>query len=101
MMKPTLNRLLVRVKPEVTPVTSDNKVVGKDKKAEAIPVVLPTVKGNTVVTAVVVDKGPGCREISKGDTVIFSPYGIDEVQINNEKLVILEETMVLAYERKK
>lgn len=99
---------MVRVKPEVVPEpvkgkTSDTetKVSGNEKKGEAIPVVLPTVKGNQVLTAVVVDAGPDCEEVSKGDTVIFSPYGIDEVQIGNEKLVILGEDMVLAYEHKK
>lgn len=68
------------------------------KKGEAIPVVLPTVKGNTVLTAEVLDVGPKVSEISKGDTVIFSPYGFDEVQINGEKLVIINEDMILAYE---
>lgn len=97
MMKPTGNRLLVRVKLEKVPEAPKKEV----KKGEAIPVVLPSVKGNTVVTATVLDTGPKCNEVSKGDSVIFSPYGIDEVQVNGEKLVILGEDLVLAYERKK
>ena len=99
---------MVRVKPEVVPEpvkgkTSDpeTKVSGNEKKGEAIPVVLPTVKGNQVLTATVLQCGPDVTEVSKGDTVIFSPYGIDEVVINNEKLVVLGEDMVLAYEHKK
>src|SRR3990167_10080898 len=83
MMKPTASRLLVRVLPEVTPEPA--KVEKKDDKKEAIPVIMPTVKGNTVLTANVVDTGPLVKEISKGDKVIFSPYGFDEVQMGGEK----------------
>ncbi len=96
MMKPTGNRLLVRVKPEVAPAPVKKEV----KKGEAIPV-LPTVKGNAVITATVLDKGPRVVEISKGDVVIFSPYGIDEVEVNGEKLVIVGEDVILAYEHTK
>jgi co-chaperonin GroES (HSP10) len=96
MMKPTGNRLLVRVKPDVVKEAPKKEV----KKGEAIPV-LPTVKGNTVITALVLDVGPKCNEVSKGDSVIFSPYGIDEVEVNGEKLVIVGEDVILAYEHKK
>ncbi len=101
MMKPTASRLLVRVLPEAVPEPKKEentaKNTGNDKK-EAIPVILPTVKGNTVITANVVDVGPLVREVSRGDKVIFSPYGFDEVQMGGEKLVIIDETMILAYE---
>lgn len=79
----------------------EKEVEVKDgKPADAIPVVLPMVKGNTVLTAKVLDVGPIVREISVGDEVIFSPYGFDEVQIGGEKLVIIDESMILAYESK-
>jgi co-chaperonin GroES (HSP10) len=78
-MKPTFNRLLVRV--EV--------VVPKEGE---------TVKGNSVMTAEVLASGPDTKFIKKGNKVMFSPYGFDEVFIDGEKLVVIDENLILAYE---
>lgn len=88
----------MKVIPEQTIVPAPVESKKDDKKPEAIPVVLPSVKGNTVLTAEVLKTGPEVKEITVGSTVIFSPYGFDEVQINGEKLVIIQEDMILAYE---
>lgn len=96
-MKPTASRLLVRILPEVVPEKS-KEVVKKDEQTGNIPLIMPTVKGNTVLTANVIDTGPLVKEVSKGDKVIFSPYGFDEVTLSGEKLVIVQEDMILAYE---
>jgi co-chaperonin GroES (HSP10) len=97
-MKPTANRLKVSVIEEKVKIEN---IVSSEKKKEAIPVILPTVKGNTVLKANVLDVGPDVKEISKGDTVVFSPYGFDEVELDGDKFVIIGEDMILAYEHKK
>jgi len=92
-MKPTATRLLVRVIPEEIQVPEPN-----EKKDGALP--LPTIKGNTVLTAEVLDVGPLTKEIRRGNHIIFSPYGFDEVVLGGEKLVIIQEEMVLAHDNK-
>ena len=78
-MKPTSNRLLVRVEVEVL------------KEGE---------KGNTVMKAEVLDVGPEVKQAKKGGMVVFSPYGFDEFMEKGEKLVIIGEDLILAtYEK--
>jgi len=78
-MKPTTNRLLVRVV----------------KEGE-------TPKGNKVLTAEVIKAGPEAAFNAVGKRVVFSPFGFDEVEVNNketgllETLVIVSEDMILA-----
>lgn len=86
-MKPTENRLLVRVEVE-------------EVKEGEQP------KGNQTMIAEVLAVGPECKQIVVGDRVGFSPYGFDEVMINNkttgvlEKLVVVSEMMILGvYEK--
>ena len=92
-MRPTATRLLVRVIPEAIHVPEPSK-------KNAIP--MPTIKGNTVLRAKVLDVGPGVKGIADGDTVMFSPYGFDEIEMfidgKPEKLVIIQEDMILAYD---
>lgn len=80
-MKPTTNRLLVRVE--------EKKKPKKGKEMEA---------ATSVMTAEVVSHGPLCKVMRKGNKVVFAPYGIDEVTVNDEKLVVIEESLVLLYE---
>lgn len=78
-MKPTANRLLVRVEVEVL------------KEGE---------KGNTVMKAEVLDVGPDVKQAKKGGMVVFSPYGFDEFMEGDEKLIIIGEDLILAtYEK--
>ena len=103
-MKPTANRLKVSVIENGSDTSVKNEEVKevkpKDGKKEAIPVILPTVKGNTVLKAKVLDVGPDVKEIKKGEIVIFSPYGFDEVELDGDKFVIIQEDMVLAHGNK-
>jgi co-chaperonin GroES (HSP10) len=76
-MKPTTNRLLV-------------KVEGEEIK-----------KGNQVMVAKVLRVGPDVKMIQVGDRVVFSPFGFDEVEMPNpegnmEKLVVIGEEMIIA-----
>lgn len=82
-MIPTQNRLLVRVLPDEAP-----------KEGEAIPV-----KGTSVMTAEVLKCGEDVKRISNGNKVMFSPFGFDEVTIGGEKLVIISEDLIIAYEQ--
>jgi co-chaperonin GroES (HSP10) len=78
-MKPTSNRLLVRVEVEVL------------REGE---------KGNTVLKAEVLDVGPEVKQAKKGGMVVFAPYGFDELMEKGEKLVIIGEDLILAtYEK--
>lgn len=83
-MKPTANRLLVKVEEEIIK-------EGEEKQ-----------KGNKVMIAEVLKMGPNVsKEIKIGDRVVFSPFGFDEVEVKNpdgntEKLVVIEEVMILA-----
>jgi len=81
-MKPTTNRLLVRVIPEEAP-----------KEGEAVPV-----KGTAVITGEVLEHGPTTQFIKKGNKVVFAPFGFDEITIAGEKLMIVSEELIIAYE---
>lgn len=80
-MKPTKNRLLVRVEKEEV------------KEGE-------TPKGNAVLTAEVLKVGPDALSEFLGKRVVFSPFGFDEVEVDGETLVIISDDMILAvYEK--
>ena len=88
-MKPTKDRLLVRVEVEVL------------KKGEQ-----PKSGGN--MTAEVLKVGPDVISIGEGMKVLFAPYGISDVNVAAkkhgpiEKLVIVEEGLILGvYEQGK
>jgi len=40
--------------------------------------------------------GEACKYVKEGDTIIFKKYAPDEVEIENIKYLILEETDILA-----
>ena len=80
-MKPTQNRVLVRPNPAPTPVEGEEKP-----------------KGNAVMNGVVVDTGPKVEDIDKGSKVYFQPFGFDEVIVGEEKLVLIPEELIIAYE---
>jgi len=87
-MKPTANRLLVKVIPEIVPEVKEGET----------PVAK---KGNEVMTAEVMACGPEVKAIKKGDVVVFSPFGFDEVEVlmgpgQFEKMIIICEEMILA-----
>lgn len=73
MIKPTFNRLLVEVLVDIA----------------------TEVKATSVMVATVLDVGPDVQWISMGETVMFSPYGFDEVMDGERKLIIIEETLIL------
>ncbi len=79
-MKPTKDRLLVKVKEE-------KKVEGKKKQE---------VKGTSVLTADVIKVGPKVEGIQPKDVVVFAPYGIDEVVDGDDTFLIVPEDLVLA-----
>jgi co-chaperonin GroES (HSP10) len=83
-MNPTANRLLVRVIPEV---------VKKLKKGEAAP------PASGVLKAEVLKLGPEVKVksgIYVGMTVVFAPYGVDEVIVDGEKLLLVTEDLIIA-----
>ncbi|MAH45451.1 hypothetical protein CMI37_06460 [Candidatus Pacearchaeota archaeon] len=90
-MNPTKNRLLVRVIPEV---------VKKPKKGEKAP---PT-QGTSVLRAEVLKVGPKVEQsfIRGESNVVFAPYGVDEVIVDGEKLLLVSEDLIIAtYEQTK
>lgn len=82
-MKPTKDRLLVRVE-EKKPV--------KGKELEA---------ATSIMTAEVVAVGPKVEVVKVKDKVVFAPYGIDEVLVDGKKLLIVAEDSILAIHGKK
>jgi co-chaperonin GroES (HSP10) len=78
-MKPTTNRLLVKVE--------EKKKPEKGKELEA---------ATSVMTGEVLKKGPEVKAIKVKDRVIFAPYGIDEVTLNDKKLLIISEELIIA-----
>ena len=78
-MKPTTNRLLVKVEEKNKP--------EKGKELEA---------ATSVMTGEVLKKGPEVKVIKVKDRVIFAPYGIDEVTLNDKKLLIISEELIIA-----
>lgn len=74
-MKPTGNRLLVKV---------ENKELKEGETAVA------------VMKAEVMGIGPDVKVIKVKDNVIFAPFGIDEVVVGDEKMLILGEDQVIA-----
>jgi len=77
-MKPTNNRILVKV------------IEKKVKKGETAP------PATAVFTAKVMGTGPAVEVVKNGDLVVFAPFGIDEVMVKDEKMLILEESQVIA-----
>lgn len=77
-MKPTRGRLLVRVEKKKKP--------KKGKELEA---------ATSVMIAEVLRVGPDVKEIKVKDRVCFAPYGIDEVTVDDEKLLVISEELVL------
>ena len=83
-MKPTSNRLLVRVIEQA-----------KAKKGET------PIPATSVMHAEVLKVGPAVKDIWTGLMVVFAPYGMDEIVENGEKLIIINEDLILAtYEQK-
>ena len=78
-MKPTANRLLVKVQEEPKPKK------GEEPKA-----------ATSLLTADVVKVGPSVKDISVKDIVIFAPYGVDEVFVGKEKMLLVCEDLILA-----
>lgn len=81
-MQPTKNRVLVRVYKE------------KVKKGQE-----PS--GSSVMRAYVLKVGPEVKGVKVKDQVVFAPYGVDEVIIDDEKLLVVTEDLILGiYEQK-
>jgi len=60
------------------------------------------VRSDSIMRAEVLEAGPKVEVIKKGDIVVFAPYGVDEVVIDSEKLLIVSEELILGtYERPK
>lgn len=58
------------------------------------------VKADAVMRADVLAIGPNVKSINVKDSVIFAPYGIDEVVIDGIKMIIINEELILAtYEK--
>jgi len=81
MIYPNKGRLLVKVIPDVV------------KKGET--------KGDAAMRAEVIAKGSHTK-CTLRDKVIFAPYGMDEIMVDGEKLIIINEELILAtYEETK
>ena len=94
---PLGDRVLVR------PFTEDEVKGGKAGKHFGI--ILPeSVSNEKSAQGKVLEVGPGKYSegklipvgVKKGDVVIFSKYGYDEVEIDNEELYLLKEDNILA-----
>ena len=81
MIKPTQNRLLVRVQAEVIKKGEENK-------------------GDALMTAEVLQVGPAVEHIVVGELVTFAPYGLDEISVDGEKLILIVEDLILAIHEK-
>ena len=82
-MKPTTNRLLVKVQIVEVPKTKEGDVPSP-------------IRANVTLTADVVKVGPEVKTIKVKDVVHFSPYGFDEVFVGDDKFVIISEDLILA-----
>lgn len=85
----------------------DRLIVKPIEQEETTPsgIVLPETAKEKPQRGEVLAVGPGARdesgkriemEISKGDVVLFAKYGGTEVKVDDEKLLILRESDVLA-----
>ena len=78
-MKPTQNDLLVRVIPDVI------------KKGE-------TIKPTDMFIGKVIKHGPECKFIKTGNTVVFPPFGISNVVIDDKEFIVVNEGHIKLYE---
>ena len=82
-MKPTMNRVLVL--PEIEE---------KPKKGEE------QAAATSLLTGVVKDVGPDVKAIKKNEVVKFAPYGIEEIMVGEEKMLIVDEPLILVHGKK-
>lgn len=78
MMKPTMNRLLV-------------KIIKDEVKEGEAP------KGNAIMNGKVLAIGPDVEGFFQDAEVIFAPYGFDEVvSLPDDKQIIISKDLILA-----
>lgn len=82
-MKPLQNRLVLKME--------------KKKEVSKGGVFIPeSVEINNQEIGVVVKIGPDCKEVKIGDRVILGVYSGTNITVNDEKLLVLKETDILA-----
>ncbi len=93
-IRPLGDKILVRTEKE-----------SNEKKTKSGIIIPETINKERPETGVVVAVGPGRRsddgklvplQVRKGDHVIFSKYGPDEVKIDGEEYLIVSESNILA-----
>lgn len=71
--------------------------ISKEEKTSAGIILPDTVEKEQPEQGKVVEIGKGVEiDLKKGDKVVFSKYGFDEVKIGDKEYYILEEEKVLA-----
>jgi len=61
-----------------------------------VPVDIHKDKIPATLEAQVVAVGREVKEVKKGQIVLFSPFGFDEVMENDVKLIVIDESLILA-----
>lgn len=94
-MKPTNSKILVQVvKQESVDPSSTGTLTASGSSSTATP--LTAVNPSGPWTGLVLEVGPQVRGIKVTDIVVFSPYGFDEVMVGQEKMIIIDESLILA-----
>lgn len=55
----------------------------------------------TIVSGTVVAVGQEVKEVKPNDSVVFSPFGFDEVMIGDKKMIVIEEYLILVVKDEK
>lgn len=83
--------------------------VAADEKTKSGIIIPDTAKKEKPMTGTVVATGPGKRgddneiipvAVKAGDTIVFSKYGFDEIELDGKEYYILSESGILAVIRK-
>lgn len=82
MIKPTKNHVFIRAE--------------EKKEQSKAGIILPESATERPLIGVIAYAGPDCRETKVGDRVLFKKYGPDEMELEGEKLLVGDETDIIA-----
>lgn len=61
-------------------------------KPEEEKTLLQTGSNTATVRGTVISAGPDCKVVKEGDVLLFTSWGVDEVNVNGEKFYFLLES---------
>lgn len=82
---PMASRMLVKVREEKAKKTETGIIVPEEAGK----------KGSSVMMADVLEVGPDVTRTKIGQVVVFSPFGFDEIHLDGEKLLVVDESLIL------